>query len=69
MATVGTQKVRCPKCSRKSEPAGNLWRCKSCGMLHDDDPDEGGTHSDRSPSARMEREERNKPPVQRRTSW
>lgn len=61
--------VRCPRCNRKSAPAGRLWRCESCRMLHDDEPDEGGTYSDRDPSARMEREERLRKPVVRRRSW
>lgn len=50
---------RCPRCNSKSEHAGpDLFRCLKCGGLHDGAPDEGGDYSDRSPSARIEREER-----------
>jgi ribosomal protein L37AE/L43A len=53
-------KVRCPKCGRP-QTAGkgqDLFYCHECRMQFDNQPDEGGDYSDRSPSARLEREER-----------
>jgi transcription initiation factor TFIIIB Brf1 subunit/transcription initiation factor TFIIB len=52
--------MRCPFCnSKKVVPNGDREHfCKDCKKLFDDDPDEGGSYSDRSPSARMERQER-----------
>lgn len=35
-----------------------LYWCQRCQGLFDNDPDEGGTHSDRNPAVRIEREER-----------
>lgn len=54
-------KPNCPQCrrSRNVVPSGNShWFCKGCKGTFDDDPDEGGTYSDRNPAARLEREER-----------
>jgi DNA-directed RNA polymerase subunit RPC12/RpoP len=55
-----TTTVRCPRCGRgqpyKSPQA--LYWCDHCRGMFDDDPDEGGTHSDLNPAARLEREER-----------
>lgn len=52
-----TNQPRCPVCNRKGQRAGKLWRCPQHGLF-DDDPDEGGTHSDRNVAARLERAER-----------
>ena len=52
-----TNEPRCPVCNRKGSRAGQLWRCAQHGLF-DDEPDEGGTHSDRNPAARLERQER-----------
>lgn len=62
---------RCPVegCGCKSVVAGNLFRCTKCGALHDGHPEEGGDYSDRDVSARMERQERKRPPVRARRSW
>jgi hypothetical protein len=62
---------RCPRerCGGKSREAGNLFMCVKCGALHDGHPDEGGDFSDRDPSARLQRQERVKPPTRARTSW
>lgn len=50
---------RCPHCGKKSEHArGGLFRCLSCGGLHDGDPNEGKDFDDRNPAARIEREEK-----------
>lgn len=52
--------VRCPRCGR-AQRAGRpsvIYWCDHCRVQFDDDPDEGGTYSDRNPGARMEREER-----------
>jgi len=50
----------CPRCRTNKQivPQGDLYVCRRCGALLDDDPDEGGDYSDRSPAARLEREER-----------
>ena len=51
---------RCPLCnSPKITPLGRHWfRCATCGAHFDNDPGEGGDYSDRNPSARLERQER-----------
>jgi hypothetical protein len=41
--TQSIKPPRCPTCGGKSEAAGYLFRCKSCGGFHDGDPDEGGS--------------------------
>lgn len=51
-------KPRCPRCNRPGQPAGELWHCRACLMLFDNEPEEGGDYSDRNPAARLEREER-----------
>lgn len=50
----------CPLCgSTKAAKAGKgRYKCNRCGGLFDDDPDEGGDYHQRNPSARLEREER-----------
>lgn len=52
--------THCPFCnSKKVVPNGDReYMCTSCKKYFDDEPDEGGSFSDRDPSARMEREER-----------
>jgi hypothetical protein len=40
------------------ESAGDLYHCRGCGAIFDDEPDEGGDWSDGNPAARLEREER-----------
>lgn len=50
---------RCPRCDGKGEAVpGGLYQCTRCKGHYDDDPDEGGTHSDRNAGVRIEREER-----------
>lgn len=50
--------AKCPVCGRKGKPiAGGLFQCDR-GHHFDDDPDEGGSYSDRNPAARIERDER-----------
>lgn len=51
----------CPMCGRSCKAVGltgTQFYCVTCAGLFDDAPDEGGTHSDRNPAARIEREER-----------
>lgn len=39
--------VKCINCGRiktVEKAFDDLYRCKHCGILFDDDPDEGGTH-------------------------
>ena len=59
-------KPKCPRCGRRKSvrPVGDLLHCGKCSIHFDDDPDEGGSYSDRNPAARMERAERSR---QRRT--
>jgi ribosomal protein L37AE/L43A len=52
----------CPRCAprktniyRKSD---GLYVCLECKGMFDDDPEEGGTYSDRNPAARLMGEER-----------
>ena len=54
------EKVRCPKCGRKQTKQGpdTIYRCDRCQVSFDDDPDEGGTYSNRDPSARIQAAER-----------
>lgn len=51
----------CPRCRTAKHarltPSG-LNYCTRCGGLYDDEPGEGGDHSDRNPAVRLEREER-----------
>lgn len=58
--TANSNFVRCPKCGRKQPVRSSdaLYRCPVCQVTFDNDPDEGGTYSDRDPAARLEREER-----------
>lgn len=54
---------RCPRCGgpgQQVNPEGSIFRCKDvkCRGFFDAEPDEGGDYSSRSPSARLEREER-----------
>jgi ribosomal protein L37AE/L43A len=50
---------RCPFCNhRRITPLGDcLFRCADCDKLFDNDPDEGGTYSDRHADARIIRQE------------
>lgn len=58
----------CPACGGAKQVAkqGELYYCRKCGAFFDDDPDEGGTHSDRNPAARLERQESRKTHARRR---
>lgn len=65
-----TPKPKCPCCGRRNTVSaigvvGDQFRCSICGLF-DNDPDEGGTHSDYNPAARLEREERNRKQFNRR---
>ena len=58
-----TIQVRCPRCGRPQNGTGRadtIYYCAPCRAQFDNDPDEGGDYSDRSPAARLEREERNR---------
>ena len=59
---------RCPWCGRQKgiKRVSDVFHCSNCHRFFDNDPDEGGTHSDRNPAARIEREERNRPHQRRR---
>ena len=47
---------RCPKCGAwPTSVSDGLWWCPECEMGFDDDPGEGGDHSD-DPTKRIERE-------------
>ena len=51
----------CPMCRSDANVrrlSGGLFYCTRCQGQFDDDPDEGGTHSD-DPTKRAERDERN----------
>ena len=53
----------CPACgtNRQVKPlgvVGDMFHCCRCGGGFDCDPEEGGTHSDWNPAARLERAER-----------
>lgn len=50
----------CPKCGRSKSVVsqGEMFHCHACAAFFDDDPNEGGDYSDRDPSARIERQER-----------
>lgn len=68
---MNNQLPPCPKCGRKSTVVeqgviGDSYFCRECNMGFDDDPDEGGTYSDRNPAARLEREERRQQRVRRK---
>lgn len=54
--------VACPRCKRTQpvRTADSIYWCEHCRCQFDNDPDEGGSHSDFNPAARMEREERRK---------
>lgn len=53
---------KCPRCRTNSStvPLGEIYACRKCGGLFDDDPDEGGDFSDRDPSARLNFNEQNR---------
>lgn len=56
-------KPKCPKCGRRKAVIpqglrGDLFICTHCNHPFDSDPDEGGDYSDRDPSARLQRQER-----------
>lgn len=43
-------RVRCPRCDRVSTPRRDgLYFCEQCRMLHDDDPNEGGSYTSQNP--------------------
>lgn len=48
----------CPRCRKPGRPVNGYYVCPICGGIFDDDPNEGGDHSDRNPAVRLEREER-----------
>ncbi len=52
----------CPRCRTSKEVGhqgeGNLYVCHRCKGLFDNDPNEGGDHSDFNPAIRLEREDR-----------
>lgn len=57
--------ISCLRCGRRNKITkiretlnDSLYRCGACGALFDANPDEGGTHSDGNPAARLEREDR-----------
>jgi ribosomal protein L37AE/L43A len=52
--------VACPKCGRQQpiRTADALYWCEHCRGQFDGQPEEGGDYSDRDPSARLERQER-----------
>lgn len=61
MNTISNKKRRCPRCNGKGQqanPEGSIFKCTKCGGFFDNEPDEGGDWSDRSPAARIERQER-----------
>jgi hypothetical protein len=51
---------KCIGCGRRKsvQAVGEFFKCSACGALFDSDPSEGGSHSDRNPAARLEREDR-----------
>jgi len=54
-------KPACPRCrtGKHVRPVrGDLFECTRCHAVFDEDPDEGGDYSDKNPSARLERQER-----------
>ena len=56
-------KPKCPACGTAKQvhavgSCGDMFKCGRCGGLFDQDPDEGGSHSNFNPGARIEREER-----------
>lgn len=52
---------KCPKCnSARAVVQLAEFFCNNCKFIFDNDPDEGGDYSDRDPSARLERQERNR---------
>lgn len=55
-----SDQVHCPRCKRRQPARGPdaIYWCDHCQGQFDGDPDEGGSYSDRDPSARLEREER-----------
>lgn len=56
-----TNQPKCPQCGRRKtvRRVSDFHHCSACGIHFDgDDPDEGGTYSDRNPAARLEREDR-----------
>lgn len=50
---------KCPHCgtAKQVSACGELYHCKRCGGLFDDDPEEGGDYDDRDPSKRLLRRE------------
>lgn len=61
---------KCPCCKRTKTVSrvgivGDMFRCSQCGMF-DNEPEEGGDHSNHNPAARLERQERNRKQFNRR---
>jgi tRNA(Ile2) C34 agmatinyltransferase TiaS len=51
----------CPRCGTNRHAnarADGDYYCSNCRGLYDNDPNEGGTHSDFNPAVRLELEER-----------
>lgn len=50
---------KCPMCGAiGSVVPGGFYKCPKGHGFFDDKPDEGGTHSNRNPAVRLERQER-----------
>lgn len=64
MGTQANQPMpKCPVCGtnrRVNRHGTEEFFCGGCRGIFDNQPDEGGTHSDRNPAARLERAERPK---------
>jgi len=61
--------VKCPKCGRPQPGtlgSDGIYLCGHCNMQFDKDGDDGGDYSDRDPSARLERLEREQARKQQR---
>jgi len=59
----------CPGCGSNRHAnamADDQFYCSRCQCLYDNDPDEGGTHSDFNPAVRIERDERRREREQQR---
>jgi len=62
MNKATTEQVRCPGCGGKQpkRTADAIYYCSRCQCQFDDDPGEGGDHSEFNAGWRMERAERRK---------
>jgi len=52
-----SKKPKCPICGKPTRPGGNKTAICTLGHVTDENPNEGGTHDDRDPSRRLQREE------------